>query len=944
MFKAQIHIKEESMKYWTNTKWIFLLSVFLILLPVCAVLMIVGDSEAQRGKVGTQTCINCHQTWLDNDPSVEDVLSGAVRADYFPVNLVSTRSGNPFYTIPEGYVSSLHYTPSFDTNAKDHVTCEHCHGSGLSHYGVGAIRFPIPDAKTCGACHNETHPTKPFNLSDYFLTSHANSNRKPGKYFDQLVNGTGSARVTVDSEFVSLFKSGQLTMVTRNERIEECSVCHNYALQYPTFKKKIAQGNLPNPQVSCGACHNSHIIGPGGNQPAVVDTTVKVTGLSGSVVTAVAPVQGRNVYYVNNKPYKINAEGAQDTLYGTWTRGSAFNQPQPIVIKGIGVIENTSDGIANRFKYMTGGFFASNPGETLFISGKATATVNLPSDAIHAGAPVTVEATLDRAGFLIGEVKTDVNIILGTFDQTLILETREDPARNELIAQLGTDKIGIVVKVPVTYRKTAGGTGTLNVFVPFSGEVSFEVRNMKTNTETLCQSCHTQGKQKYTAWGKKKNGTFVDLSSTHNNNVGGQYRRSGHANQEALAFKEFSAFEYASTHQPTYPFNMSITGSGGLDSLRNKSNTSYQLTQTPNPTNAYLGTVNNTRQVVLINNYVCNQCHHGLGSIDYMKSRQGTPDAQVLWGDATVTCLTCHETHKDSNGSGKNLRVPVKLSFNSQFVDAGKNPGGGFNGFMDGTAIPTAAGNGQLCLFCHQGRESGLTVYYRIIDRLDPYTNPDQVINPAGFSFVNPHYLDGGSHLWSRNAWEYFFNNVPQQYTTGNTSHQGLNCAGCHMGEANADHTQGGHTWKPRIETCRSCHPGAIGFFAIPSSADYDGDGQTKTTYEELGTINPDSGLFGQLKAALELKGIFFNPDSYPYYFTSTGNQFRAWTTHTLSAAFNLAWAYKARNAASIHNSKYIVQILQDSMRGLGVVPKGIRPAGNRPATDYRVVINNINP
>ena len=652
-------------------------------------LMKTKELEARRGTAGTQTCINCHQTWFDNDPSVEDTLSGEVSVDYLPPLLVSSRTGDPFYSIPEGYVNSIHYTPSFDTTAKDYVSCEDCHGNGLAHYGVGYIPVPIPQAKTCIKCHNETSE---FPRQEYLLTSHSNQNNSPKKYFDQKSRGTKQATIPVSTnsrEQVSLLKSNQTSIVTRNERIEECSVCHNYALQYPTFQKKIAQGNFPKPQVSCGACHDSHIVGPSGKQPAKVDTTVKVTGLAGSTVTAVAPAEGRSVFYVENKPYKINDKGAQDTLNGVWTRGSTFNRPSPIVVQGIGIISNSSTGVADKFTFISGRFLGSvRSGDTLLISGKASATVNLPADAINAGAPVTAEATLDRAGFLIEHVETDENIIIGTFDQTLILESREDPARAELIAQLGTDKIGIVVKVPVTYKK-ATGTGTLNIFVPFNGEINFEIRDMRTNTETLCQSCHTQGKHKYTAWGKKKDNSFIDLSSTHNIDTGGQYRKSGHANNQALAFKEFSAYEFGSTHQPTYPFDMSITGSGGIDSKRNKSNNSNRLTQTPNPANAYLGTANNTSQVVLINNYACNQCHHGLGSIDYMKDRQGTTASQVLWGDATVVCLTCHETHKDPSGTGKNVRVPVKLSYNSRFEDATKNPRGGINKFMDGTDIPS---------------------------------------------------------------------------------------------------------------------------------------------------------------------------------------------------------------------------------------------------------------
>ena len=122
------------------------------------------------------------------------------------------------------------------------------------------------------------------------------------------------------------FRSDQQTPVTMNQRIEECSVCHNYALEYPQFQKKISQNNMPNPQVSCGACHDSHIPAPNGKQLAAVNGPVQVTSLSGSTVTAVTPLQ-RTASYLNHKPYKLAENGSQDLINGIWTRGSAITRP-----------------------------------------------------------------------------------------------------------------------------------------------------------------------------------------------------------------------------------------------------------------------------------------------------------------------------------------------------------------------------------------------------------------------------------------------------------------------------------------------------------------------------------------------------------------------------------------------------------------------------------------
>ena len=928
---------EACMKIRFQVKWLVAISFFLI----TSAFVTNGGPEAQpQGMVGTQTCIGCHQNWLDNNPSIEDTIPGNAHMDYLPLNLFTLRSRGPFYTIPEGYVSSSHYTPASDTTKRDFVTCEGCHGGGSNHYGKGPIPNSIPDAKICGNCHKPPS----FEIQKFLLTRHSNQNDKPGKFFDQGSNGKMQA-TTQKGEF-SLFKSNRSSMVTQNERIEECSVCHNYALEYPQFTKKIAQGNIPKPQVSCGACHDAHIPKPNGNQPLTVSSTVKVTQLSGTAVTAATPVDGRKVSYRNFKPYKIDASGAQDTLHGVWTRGSAITRSNLTILRGIGTLSN-HEGISDRLTFSQGGFLGKvRPHQTVFISGQASTTVKLPSDAVDAGSEITVRATLDRAGFEVEKVIDDrtldikVNVTGGGthfFDDIPSLP------------QLGSDKIGVVAKATVTYKKTAGGTGNLPVFIPLTGSYTFEVRDMRTNLENLCGSCHTQGKLKYTEWGKKKNdGSWMEVSQTHNQNILGQYRKSGHANIEAEAFELHSASKYGS-YQHIYPIDMSITGTGGENSLRNGGNTHLQLTQTPNPENAYLVAPKNMTRALLPNNYnsgyECNQCHHGLGSIDYQMDRQGTDKAQVLWGDATVTCLTCHDPHQDKNSTGKNVRIPVKISYNSLFVDPAKNPRGGISGFMDGTDLPANIGDSIICIFCHQGRESGFTIYTKIKEKVDPYTKPDQVIDPArGFGFIsaNPHYLEGAAILWSRNAWEFFFDSLPQRYSTGNPDHQKLNCIGCHMSKASADNNEGGHTWKPNLETCRTCHGSSLkNFFSVPASADYDGDGVAKTAYEEIGTINPNTGLLGQLNAALISKGIIYNPGRFPYFYTEGGALYSAFTSNTLAAAYNLAYAYRTRNAVYVHNTKYIVQILQDSLRALGVTPKGVRPQGDRPATDYRKTVVN---
>ena len=867
--------------------------------------LVFGCFLVSASSVEAQNCSasGCHKTWTDN---AANKSKDTATTDYLPVNLEEAGIAGPFYTIPQGHTNSAHAA---------NLQCTSCHVSQSEAHNKKMVK-----SDKCQGCHNTLHP----DTADFSLTRHANPNGNPTKFFDQTGKGSGQAFAATGrlQPVLALFQADKKTIVTKTQRLEECSVCHNYAMQYPKYKSNLGTDKLT-PQVGCGACHDAHIVSPA--EDVMVNSTVEVATVAGSgsqtIVSSVTKVNGRLEGYRELKPYKLAENEAQDAKKGIWSRGSAFTRPNRTIIAGTGTI---SDGTAtsNLLTYTTGGLVGQvQPHDTVFIiSATGETTLPLPPDSVVQGS-VTVSATLDRAAFGVEEVT----------DQTLTLSP------------------GVVATATVTYVTDVGPpivTATLPVPVQFSGSLQFEVRNMNLNTEALCGSCHTKGNYKFSAYGKLGN-SFIDQKSTHNNDILTQYKSAGHADILAPAWEEFSARPYGGSHTVTYPFDMSVAGAGtpAQGQLRNGGNTTFQLTS-PDPANVYLTRVSNTTLPVLVNNYACNQCHHGLGAIDYMKDVQGTANAQVLWGDSTVTCVTCHDTH--NQGAGANIRTPVYLSYNSRFTSAA--PVGKINKFMDGTDIPAEVGTGAICLFCHQGRESGLTVYKAIKTAnatLDPYDDAqrDTAISATGISFVNPHYLDSGAILWGRNAWEYFFTGTAQEYSEGIPAHQTLNCAGCHMGEASEDNSEGGHTWRPRLETCQTCHGPVTSIETIPAIGDYDGDGTTESAFEEFGTLdiaNPanDTGLYGLVRAALADQGIFYNPDAYPYFFSDAGftTQYRAWTTNQLSAAFNLSWAYKSGNCVPYHNAWYGAQILQDSLTALGAGVTAFRPdIFNRTATDYRL-------
>ena len=212
---------------------------FLVLV-LLLVFFMANQSEAQG--VGSISCIRCHETWRDNSPSLQDLADDNFNFDYLPP-FITTIQQDAFYTIPEGYLSSMHNSPTSNPTATDFVTCEACHGSGIGHQGVGAIPVPIPDAKTCSKCHNETQG---FPYKQFLLTSHGQTgfSAKPTKNFDQPSFGKSTSQATfpIKEGFrttrLPLFKADGNTLVTRNERLEESNVCYNYALQRAQFKRK----------------------------------------------------------------------------------------------------------------------------------------------------------------------------------------------------------------------------------------------------------------------------------------------------------------------------------------------------------------------------------------------------------------------------------------------------------------------------------------------------------------------------------------------------------------------------------------------------------------------------------------------------------------------------------------------------------------------------------
>jgi cytochrome c1 len=447
------------------------------------------------------------------------------------------------------------------------------------------------------------------------------------------------------------------------------------------------------------------------------------------------------------------------------------------------------------------------------------------------------------------------------------------------------------------------------------------------NIETLCASCHTVGKYKFSK------------NATHQTNVFGQWQNSAHSTRSDPAWAEFSANPPAftnpntgvpypvGTHATTYPYDMSNSGS---------------------------------------KDFACKKCHNGISSIDHQENVQGTANGRIVWGDEPATCITCHDAHPrtdlGSTVNDINVRKPVVMT-----NYASKSATFSGNVFLDNTPVPAEAlsATSVICIFCHQGRESGFTLYKT---KLAPGTT-------ITGNFFNSHYLGTAAMLWGVNGYEF----TGRSYGA-NAAHQGANCATCHMANPTDDNLAGGHTWERNVATCNTstCHGGfgpipAVAGTVTPDLSTYRASFDTNNYSGDAG--GAAQGIADAVRSlqqklivllAAQTPSIIYNDLLYPYFFTDStfATSFTAWTPAAYKAAFNLSFVVKGlpsaatsqanvpNGSAAVHDHIYNIQLLQDSIANLipvatlnantniwsgtgGVIDGAFRPAGTRPATVY---------
>jgi hypothetical protein len=320
----------------------------------------------------------------------------------------------------------------------------------------------------------------------------------------------------------------------------------------------------------------------------------------------------------------------------------------------------------------------------------------------------------------------------------------------------------------------------------------------------------------------------------------------------------------------------------------------------------------------------CAKCHSKGGFNDF--ALDGAVSAAAKTG-SVLSCGACHTEAGDGTTLWDERSVYTALD-NVLF------PSGDRASLADGS---------NMCMACHQGRASKVQV--------------DAAIAAGGegtLTFVNNHYFAAAATLFGtavQGGYEYGDNVYVGRFAHISTRDT---CIKCHMGRT-ADLLENNHTFEPKTSYCLPCHAVHVNNPSDPDNPfrdirfgtlgiDFDGDGDAfEGIYFEIwDTLVPT--LYAQIQDyADNVIGtpIVYAPGVYPYWFRDTNangvvdpgeavfaNRYVAFDATLLKAAYNYT-VVQNEPCGYVHNGRYVIQLLYDSIRDLGddaAVAAFIRP------------------
>jgi hypothetical protein len=314
----------------------------------------------------------------------------------------------------------------------------------------------------------------------------------------------------------------------------------------------------------------------------------------------------------------------------------------------------------------------------------------------------------------------------------------------------------------------------------------------------------------------------------------------------------------------------------------------------------------------------CTKCHTSEGLPFFIENGVNIKSAP----SQSLTCMTCHQPGTD---------------FETYVVDAVTFPSGAEVSFGEGDA-------NNLCISCHQGRESTVSVN-NAITRAG--VEADAVSDKLAFR--NVHYFAAGATLFGtevKGAYEFDGKEYNGRYMHVDEAQVCTDCHETHTGALKVDDCADCHDGVETQEDLRTIRTEPDGVDAI----DYDGDGDTTEPIADEIAAFQDALLTAMQTYAADKGGasIAYSPVAYPYFFIDTNgngeadpdeanadNKYVAWTPNLLRAAYNYQYSTKDPGVFA-HNADYILQVLFDSIEAVGgpeAVASFTRPPVAPPAT-----------
>ena len=335
----------------------------------------------------------------------------------------------------------------------------------------------------------------------------------------------------------------------------------------------------------------------------------------------------------------------------------------------------------------------------------------------------------------------------------------------------------------------------------------------------------------------------------------------------------------------------------------------------------------------------CAKCHSKYGYIDFVKD--GVVNTSAKLG-SKISCAACHSS--DGDGTTRYARRAAGDALDNVVFPSGVGK--------------TLADASNLCMVCHQGQASKVQVDTAIAN--DPLDNS---IN--NLTFINIHYFAAAATFFGtevRGGYEY-----DNQVYSGRLVHTPARdtCIECHMGRT-ADLNENNHTMFPKTEYCAVCHlsvpvpdnaANAARFRSIRfpplGGTDYNGNGNvTEGIYREIwGTgVNGTDNVVNRLLISIQAYAaanrpaqIAYDPATYPYWFKDNNgngnvdaneavfaNRYNVFDAKLLRAAYNYQVVQK-EPCGYVHNPRYVLQLLYDSIRDLDPAAAGTPTLLTRP-------------